>query len=177
MLFHSLQFAVFLPVVFALHWALPHKFRWALLLIASYWFYMSWSPKCAVLILFATSISYLAGIFLEKESEKQKRRILFVAVSLACFGMLFFFKYFNFISESTAGMIALFNINVNPVTLNLILPVGISFYTFQTLSYVIDVYKGGGSRTSLGKICDICFLFSSTGSRPYRKDGQSSASD
>lgn len=142
MLFNSFAFAVFLPVVFILYWALPHRFRWILMLVASYYFYMSWNAKYVFLILFTTIISYAAARFLDKESSKKKKKWILAGSAILCLGVLFFFKYFNFVSESVANVFSLFAIQLNPVMLNLLLPVGISFYTFQTLSYVIDVYKG-----------------------------------
>ncbi len=142
MLFNSYLFAVFLPVIFILYWTLPHKFRWALMLIASYYFYMCWSAKHIFLILFITIISYFAARLLEKEDSIKKKRWILVVTAISCLGVLFFFKYFNFVSESFVSILQRFAIQVNPVTLNLLLPVGISFYTFQALSYVIDVYNG-----------------------------------
>ena len=140
MLFNSWQFAVFLPVVFALYWSLPHKFRWILLLIASYWFYMSWNVKYVVLILFTTAVSYISAILIE-HNRKHGKMIMIVALIL-CLGVLFVFKYFNFVSQSVTDFLHMFAIPVHPITLKLMLPVGISFYTFQTLGYVIDVYRG-----------------------------------
>ena len=142
MLFNSLAFAVFLPCIFFLYWVLPEKYRGALLLIASYYFYMSWNVKYVVLILFTTFISYACGIGLERAEGAKKKKILIVSTMVASLGCLFFFKYFNFASESIANILNCFTIQVHPVTLNLLLPVGISFYTFQTLGYVIDVYRG-----------------------------------
>lgn len=140
--FNSQQYAIFLPLVFILYWWLPHRVRWWLLLIASYYFYMSWNPQYVVLILGTTIVSYISAILLERtESAKQKKLIIVVA-SLICLGVLFVFKYFNFLSESVAYVCAQLAIPLHPVTLQVLLPVGISFYTFQTLSYVIDVYKG-----------------------------------
>lgn len=142
MLFNSFSFAIFLPIVFILYWVLPHKTRWVLILSASYYFYMSWNAKYVFLILFTTIISYVAAILLEKtENLRNKKKILF-GTAVACLGVLFFFKYFNFVSESVTAVFNLFAIQMNPILLDLLLPVGISFYTFQTLSYVIDVYKG-----------------------------------
>lgn len=142
MLFNSLSYAVFLPIVFALYWILPHKFRWILLFISSYYFYMSWNPRYVVLILFTTVVSYAAGLMIERtNSRRGKKRIMIAAVSLSL-AVLFFYKYFNFFSESFTELLRKFTIPVQPFTLNLLLPVGISFYTFQTLSYVIDVYRG-----------------------------------
>jgi len=142
MLFNSFAFAIFLPIVFLLYWGLPHRTRWILILAASYYFYMSWNAKYVFLILFTTIISYFAAIFLEKTENKRNKKWILTGASVACLGVLFFFKYFNFVSESVTAVFRVFSIQLNPVLLNLLLPVGISFYTFQTLSYVIDVYKG-----------------------------------
>lgn len=142
MLFNSLQFALFGVIVFILYWALPHKFRWMLMLIASYWFYMSWNPWYVILILFTTFVSYLAAIIMEKQGSISNRRWILAGAAFICLGVLFFFKYFNFASETAAYVLNHLAIQVHPYTLKLILPVGISFYTFQTLSYVVDVYRG-----------------------------------
>ena len=142
MLFNSLAFAVFLPIVFILFWAMPQKHRWIVLLLSSYYFYMSWNVKYVVLILFTTVVSYVTALLLEKTEQKKARRLLLVAALVASLGVLFVFKYFNFLSESLNAVFTRFAIPLHPITLKLMLPVGISFYTFQTLSYVIDVYKG-----------------------------------
>ena len=143
MLFNSWQFGIFLPIVFGLYWLLPHKFRWTLLFIASYYFYMSWNVKYVVLILFTTVISYFAALLLDKfhGRERVKKLILWLTL-VACLGVLFVFKYFNFFMENFSFMAGKIGIQLHPVTLRLLLPVGISFYTFQTLAYVIDVYRG-----------------------------------
>ena len=142
MLFNSFSYAVFLPVVFILYWMIPHRYRWGVLLAASYYFYMSWNPKYIILILWTTLVSYYAAILIEQQSNVAKKRMILTIAAVICLGLLFFFKYFNFISQSITDMCRLFRINTHPITLHLLLPVGISFYTFQTLSYVIDVYKG-----------------------------------
>ncbi len=140
MLFNSLAFAIFLPIVFFLYWALPSKYRPILLLVASYYFYMSWNVKYVVLILFTTTISYSCAILMEK--WKKRKTVLLCATLMASLGVLFFFKYFNFFTVNIAAVLNRFAIPVHPFTLAFMLPVGISFYTFQTLSYVIDVYRG-----------------------------------
>lgn len=142
MLFNSFAFATFFPIVFILYWALPHKYRWILMLIASYYFYMSWNIKYIVLILFTTVISYAAARLLENEYSDRRKKWILSGAAVICLGVLFFFKYFNFVSETITDTLNLLSIKVSPITLTLLLPVGISFYTFQTLSYVIDVYKG-----------------------------------
>ncbi|MBQ3801726.1 MAG: MBOAT family protein, partial [Treponema sp.] len=144
MSFNSLSFAIFLPVIFALHWALPHRYRVMLLLAASYYFYMSWNPKYVVLILSTTLVSYLAGLAIEKERLKSGSAPKWIgtSASLFCLGILFVFKYLGFFSQTVSAVAGMFSLTLHPVTLKLLLPVGISFYTFQTMSYVFDVYAG-----------------------------------
>lgn len=140
MLFNSLSYAIFFPVVFILYWRLPQKLRWLLLLISSYYFYMSWNPKYVVLILGTTFVSYMAAILMERYPSMKKIFVIWAAV--LCFGMLFVFKYFTFFQETLFNILSVFGVNSSITTFNILLPVGISFYTFQTFSYVIDVYKG-----------------------------------
>ena len=142
MLFNSWQFALFFPIVFALYWSLPHRFRVYLLFAASYWFYMSWNARYVVLILFTTIVSYTSALMLEKSASRRTKKLILSGALLACLGVLFVFKYFNFFAGAVADFAAMFSLHLHPMTLRLLLPVGISFYTFQTLSYVIDVYKG-----------------------------------
>ncbi len=142
MLFNSLSFAVFFPIVFLLYWFLPHKYRWLFLLAASYYFYMSWSPKYMLLILFTTFVSYFSSIALERaDNPAVKKGILGIGIA-ACLLVLFYFKYFGFFLQSIESVMKLFSMSLHPVTLHIMLPVGISFYTFQTLGYMIDVYRG-----------------------------------
>lgn len=143
MLFNSWQFAVFFTVVFFTYFALPHKFRWILLLIASYYFYMSWNPELVVLIAGVTLDTYLAGRLLARpgRSARQRKWILAVGVTTPLL-VLFFFKYFNFFAGAAEAALALVSIPIHSRALDIILPVGISFYTFQSLAYVIDVYRG-----------------------------------
>lgn len=140
--FNSLEFLVFFPLVVLLFFLMPHRFRWIVLLAASYFFYMSWSAELIVLILFTTLVSYLASIGIEATQSRTKKKLLLTLTLVTCLGVLFFFKYFNFLSDSVTAALRAFTLPVNDLTLELILPVGISFYTFQTLSYVIDIYRG-----------------------------------
>ena len=142
MLFNSWQFAIFFPIVFALYWGLPHRFRIGLLLTASYYFYMSWNIKYVVLILFTTIVSYSAALLIAKTSSLRTKKYILTLSLIACLGVLFMFKYFNFFTGAVVDFLNMFAIHLHPMTLKLLLPVGISFYTFQTLGYVIDVYRG-----------------------------------
>ena len=142
MLFNSWQYALFFPIVFALYWVLPHKFRVYLLLVASYYFYMSWNVKYVVLILFTTLVSYSAALMIHRSESQRMKRVLLILSLVACLVVLFVFKYFNFFAGAVVDFLNMFALHLHPMTLKLLLPVGISFYTFQTLSYVIDVYRG-----------------------------------
>ena len=142
MSFNSITFAIFLPVVFLLYWSIPKKYQWILLLVSSYYFYMSWNAVYVFLILFTTGVSYLCGLLLSDVQSKQIKKLLLFGSALICLCVLFFFKYFNFFSNIFCNSARIFSLQLHPITLNLLLPVGISFYTFQTLSYVIDVYYG-----------------------------------
>ena len=141
MTFNSWEFLLFYPVVLLLYFLLPKKFKWPMLLIASYYFYMCYRAELVVLIFGTTLISWVASNIIEKSSKPAVRKLWLAFTLVSCLGVLFFYKYFNFFSESVAGLIGYFGGTPSPVSLNLILPVGISFYTFQTLSYVIDVYR------------------------------------
>ncbi len=142
MTFNSWKFLIFYPVVLLLYFVLPKKARWPMLLLASYFFYACYSPELLLLILGTTLISWLCAKGLERCSRVGVRRLLLTLTLVVCLGVLFFYKYFNFLSSSVTDLIGLFGVKSDPVLLNLVLPVGISFYTFQTLSYVIDVYRG-----------------------------------
>lgn len=142
MLFNSNAFYIFFPIVFTVYWIIPAKYRWGVLLISSYYFYMSWNIKYVTLILTTTLVSYCAALLMERTESRRKKKLCLTSALLISFGILFFFKYFNFLSKSVTDVLQSFAIPVGQATLNLMLPVGISFYTFQTLSYVIDVYRG-----------------------------------
>ncbi len=142
MIFNSLAFAVFFPVVFLLYWAVHQKYRWIFLLVSSYYFYMSWNAKYAVLLLFITGTTYFCARMIEQAIEKRRKQLwMWLGVS-SSFVVLFFFKYFNFVSESIARVFQVFSIPMTPVTVRFLLPIGISFYTFKAVSYVLDVYRG-----------------------------------
>ncbi len=142
MLFNTIEFVLFLPIVIITYFLLPHKVRWILLLVASYYFYMSWKVEYIFLIVISTLIDYLSGILMEKLPDI-KSRLPFLILSLCSnLGLLFFFKYFNFASENLNLLFDKLEVSRDIPIMNFLLPVGISFYTFQTLSYSIDVFFG-----------------------------------
>ena len=142
MLFNTLQFLIFFTVVVALFFAIPHRFRWLLLLASSYYFYMCFKPEYVVLIIFTTLICYYTGLQMGKQVRKDKRKKYLLISLFSCFGMLILFKYFNICSDSVRALFNHYNIFYGIPAFKIILPIGISFYTFQTLSYTIDVYRG-----------------------------------
>ena len=138
MLFNSFTFIVFFIAVSALYFVLPHKIRWILLLAASCIFYMAWNPKLIILILITIFINYTAALYIYKYKKQKGKKILILTLFID-FGLLFIFKYLGFMNDT---LLALFGDNWPIKTLNIILPMGISFYTFQAASYTIDVYRG-----------------------------------
>lgn len=144
MLFNSLDFAVFLPIVFVLYWfvtAKNLKYQNLLLVVASYVFYGWWDWRFLSLIVFSSILDYVIGFrLLHEENEQKRKALLWLSISVNI-GFLGFFKYYNFFVESFIEAFSLLGTKVSANTLHIILPVGISFYTFQTLSYSIDVYK------------------------------------
>lgn len=145
MLFNSIQFALFLPIVFILYWFVTSrnlKFQNSLLLFSSYFFYACWDWRFMFLLIFSTLLDYFTGIKMHKAENSNRKRFWFWLSIVINLGFLGIFKYFNFFANSFAEAFSFFGWHISPWTLNVILPVGISFYTFHGLSYVIDIYKG-----------------------------------
>ncbi|MCE2612440.1 MBOAT family protein [Flavobacteriaceae bacterium D16] len=145
MIFNSITFLLFLPLVFILYWSLKDKrlvYQNALLLISSYVFYGWWDWRFLGLIAFSTIVDFITGRVISKsESKRKKKAYLFISV-FSNLGLLGFFKYYNFFVSSFEQMLLDLGLSFDTWTLQIILPIGISFYTFQTLSYTIDIYKG-----------------------------------
>ena len=144
MTFNSLAFAIFLPIVFILYWFVFKNLKKqnVLILVASYIFYGLWDWRFLFLILASTAVDYLVGIAIFNNKDDDRKRKLFLWLSVIFnVGLLGFFKYYNFFADSFVDMVGLFGYDIKSTwTLNIILPVGISFYTFQTMSYSLDVY-------------------------------------
>ncbi|CAN0385584.1 unnamed protein product, partial [Scytosiphon promiscuus] len=144
MLFNSIDFAIFLPIVFILYWLATSnslKLQNFLIVAASYLFYGWWDWRFLSLIMFSTIVDYSVGLGLLKQQNQTKRKILLWISILVNLGFLGFFKYYNFFIDNFISTFSFFGTEIKSNSLNIILPVGISFYTFQTLSYSVDVYK------------------------------------
>jgi alginate O-acetyltransferase complex protein AlgI len=140
--FNSIQFLVFFPLVATAFFIIPHRWRWMLLLGASYLFYASWNPKYIVVLLTMTAIGYVSGLLLERQTLPTMRRFLLILSLLASLGILFFFKYFELSSRALHTAFEQLGIAHLIPGFNILLPLGISYFTFQTLSYILDVYRG-----------------------------------
>ncbi len=141
MLFNSFEFLVFFPLVTVLYFLLPHKGRWLLLLLASCAFYMFFIPYYIVILFITILIDYFAGIWIERSEGAKKKRYLWLSIISTCL-VLFVFKYCNFFIDNFNEVAALIGWNYSVDILKVILPIGLSFHTFQSLSYVIEVYRG-----------------------------------
>lgn len=150
MLFNSIHFLCFFPIVVLLYFVLPSKIRWVWLLISSYYFYMCWNPVYVFLMLGSTFTSYFSAIIIEKinlgvsdeKIKKQGKKAVLVFSILLNLSVLFFFKYFNFLNDSLNLFFTSANLTWGIKSFDLLLPVGISFYTFEVISYMMDVYRG-----------------------------------
>lgn len=141
MLFNSLHFLIFLPLIVALYYLVPHRFRWMLIFVGSCYFYMVFVPKYILILFFIILVDYIAALTIEK--VEGRLRFFYLLASLAAnIGLLSFFKYFNFLNENLVTVFSLFGKEFHPVNLNILLPIGLSFHTFQSMSYTIEVYRG-----------------------------------
>ncbi|NQY68565.1 MAG: MBOAT family protein, partial [Flavobacteriales bacterium] len=144
MLFDTFEFSIFLPIVFILYWIIPNKnisLQNCFLIVTSYIFYGWWNWQLVPLIAISTLIDYAVGLLLLSNSNAIERRILVSISVFSNLGLLAFFKYHNFFIDSFVDSFSLFGSNLEMNSLEIILPVGISFYTFQTMSYTLDVFK------------------------------------
>ena len=142
MLFNSLEFVTFFIIVLVLYFSLPHPWQNRMLLAGSYFFYGWWDWRFLGLIFLSTSTDFLCGLRISESQTTQKKKIYLITSIAVNLGILGFFKYFNFFVESFAILLSQLGFNPNTPGLRVILPVGISFYTFQTMSYSVDIYRG-----------------------------------
>jgi len=142
MLFNSFQFFLFFPVVTVLYFLLPHRWRWFLLLAASCVFYMAFIPKYILILVVTIIVDYAAGILIERTPAGKLRRSYLVVSLFVTVAILAFFKYFNFLNDNAAQLARFLHWNYGINSLKIILPIGLSFHTFQSMSYVIEVSRG-----------------------------------
>ena len=141
MLFNSIQFAIFFAIVTLLYFLLPYRYRWVMLLGASCYFYMAFIPVYILILLFTILIDYCAGLLIERTHNGQRQFFLICSL-LANVGVLAFFKYFNFLNTNIALFFRTLGLSYSIPDLTIVLPIGLSFHTFQSLSYTIEVYRG-----------------------------------
>ncbi|MSP11869.1 MAG: MBOAT family protein [Chloroflexi bacterium] len=141
MIFNSFSFLIFFPIVTVLYFVLPHRYRWILLLTASCIFYMAFVPAYILILFVLIGIDYVAGIIIE-ESEGRKRKLYLILSLVSNVGMLSFFKYFNFVNENLAALYHTLSLSYPVHDLGILLPIGLSFHTFQSMSYTIEVFRG-----------------------------------
>ncbi|MBT2159766.1 MBOAT family O-acyltransferase [Zobellia barbeyronii] len=142
MLFNSFEFLLFFPIVAILYYLITPKYRWVFLLVASYYFYMNWQPIYAILIFTSTLVTYLCALKIDSTPVQSRKKAYLTASLIINLGILFLFKYYNFFNDSIFGLLNDWGIRMTLPNFDLLLPVGISFYTFQAVGYTIDVYRG-----------------------------------
>jgi alginate O-acetyltransferase complex protein AlgI len=142
MLFNSFNFLLFFPAVTLAFYVLPHRLRWGMLLAASCFFYMFFKPVYILILFFTIVVDYFAGLFLEKTQDPVRKKQLLLASLVANIGVLAIFKYYNFLNGNLSDLLGIFG-RPNPVPfLEILLPIGLSFHTFQAMSYTVEVYRG-----------------------------------
>ncbi|MCK9219772.1 MAG: MBOAT family protein [Bacteroidales bacterium] len=142
MLFNSIGYLIFLPVIVILYYALPYRWRWALLLAGSYFFYILWRVEFVLILMSATLVSYLAALKMGQKAKKKDRKIFLIISIVINLGMLVFFKYLGFFTDIINQFAAITGNKFSIPYYGILLPIGISFYTFQTIGYTLDVYRG-----------------------------------
>lgn len=176
MSFNSSDFLIFFPIVVLIYFLIPQKLKNYWLLIASYYFYMCWNAKYALIILFSTIVTYLSGLALDTLQQRsadplimRKKKIVVAISVLLNLSLLFYFKYINFAIGILGNALSVFHIQLNLPSVDILLPVGISFYTFQALGYTIDVYRGNTcAEKNFFSVCTFCIILSAAGRRSNR---------
>jgi len=158
MLFNSLSFLIFFPIVVFLYYTLPQRFRWIMLLMASCAFYMFFIPYYILILILTIVVDYFAGIYIEQSQGRRRKVYLWVSIVTTCL-ILFYFKYYNFFINSINDLLHITGSQKQLTALNIILPIGLSFHTFQSLSYVIEVYYGRQKAESHFGIYSLYVMF------------------
>ncbi len=172
MLFSTAAFAVFMTVTFLAYWLLPHKYRWIFILMANAWFYISYDVRYLAVILVTMLASYICAILIEKQDVAKKKKIIMTTGVVVTLSLLLVFKYLNFALYTVAKVLNRLSIPMQETTLRLIMPVGISFYTFMAVGYIIDVYKGKTQAVRhFGKYAIFVSFFPNISSGPIERAG------
>jgi alginate O-acetyltransferase complex protein AlgI len=160
MIFNSFQYALFLPIVLGIYWLLKRRDQNLLLLVSSYYFYAVWDVRFLGLMWISTATDYVVGRLLDSTDDEKRRKRIFLASLVVNLGILAFFKYFNFFIDSAVDLLQTFGLNPNRPVLNILLPVGISFYTFHGISYTFDVYRREipASRSIIDFACFVAYF-------------------
>ena len=172
MLFNSLHFCIFFPIATFCYFFTPHAYRWMVLLVASGYFYMSWNPLYGILIGICIIANYWAALLIDTASTQRAKRGYLTFSMVISLGMLFIFKYYMFVHDSYAYLVHSLGYTWTGYPLNLILPVGISFFTFQAMSYTIDVYSGSQkAEPNAGKVALFVLFFPQLVAGPIERAG------
>lgn len=172
MLFNSFNFLIFFPIVLLLYFTVPEKMKKIWLLFASYYFYMCWNVKYGILLVAVTLITYWGGIYIERNNRNLQRKKLFLGIiSVLIFAILFFFKYYNFMAKSITAFLHVLGITVANRSFDIVLPVGISFFTFQSIGYVVDVYRGDKAERNLWRYALFISFFPQLVAGPIERSG------
>ena len=153
MIFNSVQFFIFLIITFIIYYIVKDKYRGILLLVASYYFYCSSNPKNLIILLLVTIISYISGLLVNKNDDKKRKKIIIAITTILLVGTLLYFKYSYFIIQNI-NIVLSTNFSIE----NIVVPLGISFFTLQAISYPIDIYRKDVKDI---KICLVYFVFPS----------------
>ncbi len=142
MLFNSVEFLIFFPIVTLIYYIVPRKIRYIWLLISSYYFYMCWNPKHVILLAVSTGITWICGLLIPHAKKPGAKKAIVIGGLCSNLGILFFFKYFTFFQQICNRLLSMLHLQTWERRFDILLPVGISFYIFQALGYLIDVYRG-----------------------------------
>lgn len=162
----SIKFCLFMAIIFIIYWKIPNRYRWILLLIASGFFYAGFGMKCLFLLGSAIVVSYVSGILVQFTKNKRQKKLILTISILIFICLLFFLKYAMFLIENINTFLRFFTIQLHPMTTGVVLPVGISFYSFKILSYLIDVYRGMNPEKNFGKYALYVAFFPEISSGP-----------
>lgn len=173
MLFSTAAFAVFMAIVFTVYWIAPHKYRWIIILAANAWFYISYDVKYLAIILVTMIASYACGILMDRQDKNEnKKKVIMMTGIIATLSLLLVFKYLNFALYTVSKILNKISIPMQETTLKLIMPVGISFYTFMAVGYLVDVYRGKTEPVRhFGKYAIFVSFFPNISSGPIERAG------